>query len=182
MIKSLQSLAQNVHCEIEMKKMLLIRILTLSLAMTLVGCGTITAQSNLNQPTATRLSASVGSTIFRLDRISDLPNAFGKADVFGGKVDRGYAELKFLGVNEQGELVLSVVDINRNSSETTMDRYGNTPRIQVQSNVSVGGSSAEPVTKFVFDFKKESELFIAGVRVKFVDVKPYSVTYVLNSQ
>jgi hypothetical protein len=111
-----------------------------------------------------------------------LPNIYGKADIYGGKVDRGYAELKFLGLNERNELVLSVIDLNRSSSETVMDRYGYSPRIQVQTNVNVGSVSSEPATKFVFDPKKETELFIAGVRVQFVDVKPYSVTYVLSTK
>lgn len=160
----------------------ILRSILFCFVLGIAGCSTISTQSQLDQPTLTRLSASVGSTIFRLNRSSDLPNAFGKADVFGGKVDRGYAELKFLGLNERNELVLSVVDINRSSSETTMDRYGNAARVQVQTSLSVGGVSAEPATKFVFDSKKESELFIAGVRVQFVDVKPYSVTYVLSNK
>jgi len=160
-----------------------IRIISLCIALNLVACSTITMQSQLDQPTSTRLSASVGSTIFRLNRISDLPNAFGKADVFGGKVDRGYAELKFLGVNERNELMLSVADINRNSSETTMDRYSQTPRMQVQNSLTVGGGTTpDTAIKFVFDPKKESELSIAGVKVQFIEVKPYSVTYTLSTK
>ena len=164
-----------------MKKKIL-RSIVFCFVLGLAGCSTISTYSQLDQPTLTRLSASVGSTIFRLNRSSDLPNIYGKADIYGGKVDRGYAELKFLGLNERNELVLSVIDLNRSSSETVMDRYGYSPRIQVQTNVNVGSVSSEPATKFVFDPKKETELFIAGVRVQFVDVKPYSVTYVLSTK
>jgi hypothetical protein len=162
-------------------KTILTRLIFLCLALNLVACTTITMQSQLDQQTATRLQASIGSTIFRLNRISDLPNAFGKADLYGGKVDRGYAEVKFLGVNERNELILSVTDINRSSTETTMDRYTPAARMQIQNTLTIGGGATpDTTTKFLFDPKKESELSIAGVKVQFIEVKPYSVTYILS--
>ena len=164
-------------------KTILTRIIFLCVALNLAACSTITMKSQLDQQTAIRLQASIGSTIFRLNRISDLPNAFGKADLYGGKVDRGYAELKFLGVNERNELILSVTDINRSSTETTMDRYMPAVRMQVQNTLSIGGSaSPDTAIKFLFDPKKESELSIAGVKVQFTEVKPYSVTYILSNK
>jgi hypothetical protein len=112
-----------------------------------------------------------------------LPNAFGKADLYGGKVDRGYAEVKFLGVNERNELILSVTDINRSSTETTMDRYTPAARMQIQNTMTIGGGATpDNTTKFLFDPKKESELSIAGIKVQFIEVKPYSVTYILSNK
>ena len=153
------------------------RVIAILLCASLAACGTMQNYRALDQATERVLTASVGGTIFRLNRSSDLPNAFGKADLFGGKLDRGYAELRFLGVNEKGELLLSVTDINKSSSETTMGRYGNRPAVQVQTNVAVGSSSVPEVTRFSFDPRKQKELIIAGVRVVFVDVQPYSVSY-----
>lgn len=156
------------------------RLFALAIALSLVACGTISTYRKLDQPAGQQLTASVGGTVFRLNRTSDLPNAFGKADLYGGKVDCGYAELKFLGVNDRGEVLLSVIDINRSSSETTMDRYGARPAVQVQTNVAVGSSSGDAGTRFAFDPKKQKELVIAGVRVLFVEVQPYSVSYRLE--
>jgi hypothetical protein len=153
------------------------RTIAVLLLALLAACGTMQNYRVLDQAAGPVLTASVGGTIFRLNRSSDLPNAFGKADVFGGKVDRGYAELKFLGVNEKGELLLSVTDINKSSHETTMDRYGNRPAVQVQTNVAVGSSSSPESMRFLFDPRKQKELIIAGVKVVFVDVQPYSVSY-----
>jgi hypothetical protein len=153
---------------------------TLLLTFSLVACSTIQTYRSLDQTAGQQLTASVGGTIFRLNRSSDLPNAFGKADLYGGKVDRGYAELKFLGVNDKGELLLAVTDMNKSSSETTMDRYGGRPAVQVQTNVAVGSGSSDSGTKFVFDPKKQKDLVIAGVRVIFTDVQSYSVSYRLE--
>lgn len=152
----------------------------LILSVSLVACGTIQQYRNLDQPPGQPLTASVGGTVFRLNRMSDLPNVAGKADLYGGKVDRGFAELKFYGVNDKGEILLSVTDINKTSSDTTMDRYGGRPTVQVQTNVAVGPSNSDAGTRFAFDPKKQKELVIAGVRVVFLEVQPYSVTYRLE--
>ena len=149
-------------------------------ALFLAACATLQTHRSLDQPAGQQLTASVGGTIFRLNRTSDLPNVLGKADLFGGKVDRGFAELKFLGINEKGEVLLSVHDINRSSSETTMDRYGARPTVQVQTNVAVGSSISDAGTRFVFDPRKQRELVIAGVRVVFLEIQPYSVSYRLE--
>lgn len=153
----------------------------LFLAGCLSGCGTTIQNYRILEQSPVQLhTASVGSTIFRLNRQTDLPNAFGKSDVFGGKVDRGYAELKFHGLTEKGELILSVNDIQKSSTETTMDRYSARPRIDVQTTVSTGSAGPADGTRFLFDVRKQKELVISGVRVTFVDVQPYSVSYRLE--
>ena len=146
----------------------------------LSSCTTIQNYRTLEQPQNQTLTASVGGTIFRLNRTSDLPNVLGKADLFGGKVSKGYAELKFLGVNEKGELVLQVIDVNLSSSETTMDRYRPRPAVDVHQSVNIGTTSTPESTTFAFDPKKQSELVVAGIKVRLVDVQPYSVSYVVQ--
>ena len=155
-------------------------ILFLFIFFLLASCATIQNYRNLDQQSGQPLTVSVGGTIFRLSRTSDLPNVAGKADLFGGKIDRGFAELKFYGVNDKGEVLLSVAEINKTSSDTTMDRYGGRAMVQVQTNVAVGTSSGDVGTRFSFDTKKQKELVIAGIRVIFLDLQPYSVTYRLE--
>ena len=155
-----------------MRKLFIILLIAL-----LSACASIENYRSLDQPTDQLLTVSVGGTIFRLNRSSDLPNVVGKADLYGGKIDRGYAELKFLGVNEKGELLLSVTDINKTSSETTMDRYVTKPAVKVDTNIEIGTDSGSDSTRFAFDLLKQKELVIAGVRVVFGDVKPYSISY-----
>ena len=145
-----------------------------------ISCGSIQYYRILDQPINQPLITSIGGTVFRLNRFSDLPNIFGKADLYGGKIDRGYAELKFLGFTEKGELIFSVIDINKSSSETTMDRYKDQPTIQIQTNVDILSSSPQEGIKFVFDPNKQKDLVIAGVQVIFTDIKPYSISYFIK--
>lgn len=63
-------------------------ICLLALAILLSGCATIQNYNKLEQPQDKVLTASIGSTIFRMNKSRDLPNVFGKADIYGGKVDR----------------------------------------------------------------------------------------------
>lgn len=145
-----------------------------------ISCGSIQNYRNLDQPSNQPLITSIGGTVFRLNRFSDLPNVFGNADLWGGKIDRGYVELKFLGFTEKGEIIFSIIDINKSSSETTMDRYKNQPTIQVQTNVDILSSSPQEGTKFIFDPSRQKDIVIAGIQVIFTDIKPYSISYFIK--
>lgn len=153
----------------------------LLLSIGLMSCATIQNYSNLDQPQGEVLTASIGSTIFRMNKSRDLPNVFGKADMYGGKVDKGYAELKFKGIKENGNIMLQIVDINKSSTETTMDRYKPVGvNISANSVVNMGELPNSDQTVFEFDFKKEKTLVISGVKVTFIEVTAYSVKYKLD--
>lgn len=163
------------------------RIICLLLLVLLIsGCATIQSYNKLEQPEDKVLTASIGSTIFRVNKSSDLPNVFGKADLWGGKVDKGFTELKLKGIIEEGNLILQVSDVYLSSTETTMDRYEpfNQKKVEVSasSEINIGGASTPEQTVFEFDPKKEKSLVIGGVRVTFIEIKPYSVMYKLNKE
>lgn len=104
-------------------------------AVLLSGCSSIKNYESLEQPLNTPLRTYVGGEVFKADKSSDLPNAFGHADVFGGKVDRGFTELRYLGVQQNGYLGFAVVEMETRSNESTMSRYGmSTSTINTQSN------------------------------------------------
>jgi hypothetical protein len=104
-----------------MRKILV--ILTLAAGMSL-GCAPIRSYEVVQQPVATTLHAGIGGKLFRLERTSDLPTASGGADIFGGKVDRGFVELRFVGLADDGRVILRLTDVETRSNETTMSRYG----------------------------------------------------------
>ncbi|MEG3111240.1 hypothetical protein SC127_10940 [Pantoea sp. T14] len=106
----------------------------LLVAIFLSGCSSIKNYESLEQPTNTPLKTYVGGEVFKTDKSSDLPNAFGHADVFGGKVDRGFSELRYLGIQQNGYLGFAVVEMETRSNESTMSRYGmSTSTINAQS-------------------------------------------------
>ena len=148
------------------------------------GCGAIQTHRQLEQPLGATLVSGVGGTLFRLNKLGDLPNAFGGRDIWGGKVDKGFAEVKLVEIDDQ-TLVLDIMDINRQSSETTMDRYKPFQRnaaisVDVQNTVTLGPGEVPKPYRIRLDSRKQQDIVISGVRVKFLEVQPYSVRYTLE--
>ena len=147
-------------------------------------CGTIRSHRLLEQPLGPQLTTGIGGIVFRLNKQGDLPNAYGGRDIWGGKVDKGFAEMKLVGVENQ-TIILDVVDISRQSSETVMDRYKlfqqrGVVNVDVQQSVNVGSSAAITPTRIRLDIEKQRDIIISGIRVNFVEVQPYSVRYTLE--
>jgi len=94
-----------------------------------------------------------------LNKQGDLPNVYGGRDIWGGKVDKGFAEMKLVGVENQ-TIILDVVDISRQSSETVMDRYKpfqqpGVVNVDVQQSVNVGLTAI--TTRIRLDIEKQRE-------------------------
>lgn len=131
----------------------------------------------LRTPTGQTLRAGVGQPVFRVERSRDLPNIFGRADIFGETVPAGYQELRYLGV--AGETVATFVyrEVEIRSTETTMSRrgLGLTP-LGAKREVS------EPYeVRFTHDVRSAPELEHSGVRIRIISVTPSEITYTLLS-
>ena len=160
----------------------------------LVGCGTIQAYEHIRQGVGQPLSTHVGGQVLLIQRTSDLPNAFGKADIWGGKVNRGYTELRYQGLAPDGRLVFRITEVETESTETTMSRYGgstatfNTHRSGNSSygTVSVydaprGSTDRLPpnTTEFAVDPAKTKEFTVGGVMVHVINATEASLAYQL---
>lgn len=161
-----------VHCS-------LIAALTFTAA-----CGAIRSHRQVDQPLGPQLTTGIGGTVFRLNKLSDLPNVYGGRDIYGGKVDRGFAEMKLAGIEDQ-TLVLDVVDVSRQSSETTMDRYKpfqqrGAVNVDVQQSITLGAAEGPGPTRIRLDTRKQRDIVISGIRVNFLEVQQYSVRYTLE--
>lgn len=171
------------------------RFVVLTLVLALAGCGaTIQTYERLSQDTGRELSTHVGGQVLRVQRTQDLPNAFGKADVFGGKVNRGYTELRYQGLAADGRLVFRVTEVETESTETTMSRYGgststlNAQRVgnSVYGTVTTydaprGSTERLPpnTTEFALDPKKTKEFTIGGIKVMVLIATETSLAYQL---
>ena len=149
-------------------------------ATLLVGCGTVREQRMLTQPVGTPLTASVGSTLFRLNKRGDLPNAFGGRDIYGGKVDKGFAEVKLKAIEAERVVELLAFDVYRDAAETTMDRYRPVARVDVSQTVNIGAGSSEPGLLVTVDTAREKDYVLSGIRITFLEVRPSSVVYTLQ--
>jgi hypothetical protein len=112
------------------------------LAVLLVGCGNIQKYERLEQPIGTALAAGPGDLLLRVERTRDLENVLGKADVWGGKTHEGYTEVRYMGQETDGSLVLARTDVAFHTNETTMSRRGLSFG---SANTAVGGNTATSV-------------------------------------
>jgi hypothetical protein len=172
------------------------RLGILMLFFVLTGCGaTIQTYERLSHDTGRELSTHVGGQVFRVQRTQDLMNAFGKADVFGGKVNRGYIELRYQGLTEDGRLVFRLTEVETESTETTMSRYGgSTSTINAQRignsvygtvttyNTPRGITNHLPpnTTEFAVDSKKNKEFIVGGVEVQIISFTEIYLAYKLG--
>jgi hypothetical protein len=107
--------------------------------------------SSINRPENRESYASVGDVLVKVTLRESLPNAFGRADVFGRKRDRGFVEIRFMGLSDDGRAIFRRRTVDIYSTETTMTRSGlryGTARVEPDGNgasitgYSVGGQQA----------------------------------------
>jgi hypothetical protein len=177
-----------------------LKIILLFLAALLVGCAPIETYSSTDQPTSKVLYADIGGVVLKLRKSRDLPNIFGKADIWGGKVDEGFKELRFIGVSPDGTIKFRLVDVDVMSNEdvftrymgnkttfkarTTVNPYSNTATTQgsISKNEREANRKVLPpnVTEFSHNYKTNPELVLMGKRISIIDASPANITYSLN--
>lgn len=181
-------------------------IVCLMMVFCVVSCAEIQQYKDVSKPSNSPQTAALGSELYRISKTRDLPNVFGKADIYGGKVNEGYSELRFMGVTEDGGIIFQLTNVDIESNETVFTRYGrstSTVNSSTSANASVYGNTAygtaqtnttvshyekpeasitqlPPNTiQFVFD-PSEKLLELDGVTIEVIEVKKYSIRYVLH--
>ena len=113
----------------------------------IVGCTPPKNYEVIQQAKFVNLTAFIGDEIVSMKKSRDLPNAFGGADIFGGKVDAGYMKLSFLGLTKDGLIIVRRQDVDIQSDATTMSRYGVGTAIH-NSNLSGTATTMGGMTTF----------------------------------
>ncbi|MGB8991813.1 MAG: hypothetical protein WCD80_07140 [Desulfobaccales bacterium] len=99
-----------------------IYVMILCLSLSFAACATIEHKTKAEQPVGQQLISGVGDVVLRINKQRNLENAFGKADLFGRKTNEGYSEIRFAGIEQNGEVVLYRHDVRIMTNETTMSR------------------------------------------------------------
>lgn len=159
-------------------------VLSLAVVVLELGCGEIRTHRQLDQPVGMILTTGVGGTLFHLNKVGDLPNAFGGRDVWGGKTDKGFAEMRLAGI-EGSTLLLDIMDVNRQSTETVMDRYkplrqNALVNVEVKNTINLGDQQSQRPIRINLDITKQRDIVKSGVRITFVEVQPYSLRYTIE--
>lgn len=98
------------------------RYFSFFLAALLSACAPVAQTSVSSRTLGTQAYSSVGDIMFRADAKESLPNAFGRADLFGRTRDRGFSELRYMGLNRANQPVFRRRDVDVLTNETTMSR------------------------------------------------------------
>ena len=124
------------------------KIIPILLTVLVAGCSSIEHSKKIEQATNTPLFAGAGDVVIHINHERDLENAYGNADIFGRKTKEGFSELRFIGVDKNGDTILARKDVNILSNETTLSRNpfsyttaeSNTTSTGVYSGNNTGGT------------------------------------------
>lgn len=100
----------------------MVRVLAPATVIALAACGSIDHTQVSQQRLNKELVAGRNDLVLRIDRQRDLENVLGKADIFGRKTHEGFTELRFAGVDANGEVVFYRKDVQIMTNETAMSR------------------------------------------------------------
>lgn len=133
-------------------------------------CASIKQYHTLRQPIDRELQTYIGGTILKIDREESLPNAFGGADVYGGRRQKGSVELKYLGLASEGAVKLRVFSTDINTTEDWRRRLGNNATVT---------SSSDSVD---FEHRVDQAFEMEGVSVRILKADAGNVTYRLSGE
>jgi hypothetical protein len=172
----------------------------------LSGCAQIQHHKDYSKVFHQPQTVYVGGEIYAVKKTRDLPNAFGKADIYGGKVQEGMSELRFMGFDSDGMAVLRFTDVNIQSNENVFTRYGSNSvvantnsfsTLNVNNYSAVGTTNSNTVvTQYqkpeaqvyalppnTAEFKfnpADKKLKMDGVTIEIIEVGSNSMSYMLS--
>ncbi len=95
-------------------------VIYFSLLVLVGGCASVEQQTVVTTPVAQSLVAGVGDVVLRAEGRENMPNAFGRADIFGRTRPTGFATVQYGGL-QGGKVVLLRGGVVTQSDATTMN-------------------------------------------------------------
>jgi hypothetical protein len=166
-------------------------------AFTIGGCAQVQQRQQLAEPIGLVMRTPVGGTIATIYKDRDLPNVFGRADLYGRKVDAGFTKIVYRGRESDGSVLVEQIDIDLRSNASTLTRppiintptqpavlssresgmaYGTSRTLSVASPadqvaISMPGAARFSVTK------QRSLTLPTGQTVEFLSAEPHQLTF-----
>ncbi len=144
------------------------------------------------QPNGAIRETYIGGSIFKEEHKRAMRTAIGTRDLFGRKEYAGFTELRFQGITSDGLIVLRLTEVDTQSKRRTssisadanVGRPGYVNGVYVDGRTTIQGTITHPAeelppntTQFSFDPTKETELAIAGYRVRFLEFTQQKLKY-----
>lgn len=177
-------------------------------SLLLGGCAQVEHRQQLTEPVGRTTTVPVGGPIATINKEKDLPNIFGRADIYGRKVDAGFIKVIYKGRGNDGSVLVEQVDVDVRSNASVLTRMPATYSATSQSSAAgvvqangygvVAGQSTSsafgiaphaeqnivlPPTATSFAVPRGKSLTLAtGQTIEFLSVEPHQVTYRIISQ
>lgn len=162
----------------------------------LIGCASVRHQSVVESSSKKTKTAFKGQKLVRIKKVEDLKNAFGKRDIWGGKVDKGYTEIYFAG-QEGAKLKFVVVEVDVDTNASVYTRYMNRgPTFTATSKKNFDGTVTTtgevnpglgqeewrqqlPPNSYeiVLDYPNEKEIDLDNINVEVLSVAEGKITF-----
>lgn len=94
--------------------------ITIFVTCFLAACAPVQEKTSISQPLNAQLTAGVGDIVLSISKEKNLPNAFGKSDVFGRMTPTGLTTVQYLGV-KNGKAIFRRRSITIETGATTMN-------------------------------------------------------------
>jgi hypothetical protein len=130
-----------------------------------LACGSIKQYETASQPLDQILRSYVGGTILEIEKEESLPNAFGGADIYGGRRPTGSIGLKYLGLADDGRIRLRVLTTDVETNENWRRRLGRE------------GYATSSTDAIDFEHDSDQPFEMEGYVVDFIAAESSSITY-----
>jgi len=162
------------------------------------GCAQVEHKQQLAETVGRDTTVQVGGTIATINKQKDLPNVFGRADLYGRKVDTGFTKLVFKGRSPDGGAILEQIDVDIQSNASVFTRMPSVYSASSQASVigangtvsGYGTGSAIamsphqeqnivlPPTEATFVVPNGKTLTLpTGQTIEFLSIEPHQITY-----
>jgi|SRR5690349_8459787 len=91
-------------------------------AFAAAGCAQVEQRQRLTEPVGPVMRTPVGGAIATIMKDRDLPNVFGRADIYGRTVDAGFTRLIYRGRDADGSVLVEQINVDVQSNASTMTR------------------------------------------------------------
>jgi hypothetical protein len=154
-------------------------------------------KTEISQPLDEEVYTSVGDRVARVTIKEPLPNAFGGSDIFGRKREKGFVELRYMGMTEDGRAVFRRRTVDVVSNETTMSRSqslfggsainqsgsGANAAIIIEGNDGAGMEVLPPDTiEFALDITKHKTITVENYLIEIQTADPGGVSFVITER
>ena len=174
-------------------------------------CAQIEHKQEIAEPVGRVITVPVGGTIATINKEKSLPNVFGRADLYGRKVDEGLIKIVYKGKGNDGSVLVEQIDIDVRSNASVFTRMPATYSTSSQSSVggsvqtnryggygTVTGQSTSsgfgmaphaeqnivlPPTATSFSVPKGKSLtLVSGQTIEFINIESHQITYRIVEQ